>query len=66
VPHIQTKNRILFKARRVFGSESVALEWMHEAKQRFDGRTPMQMLETEAGARAVEEMLLQLEHGMFA
>jgi putative toxin-antitoxin system antitoxin component (TIGR02293 family) len=58
--------RILSQAQLVFGDDSLALEWMREAKRRFDGRTPMQMMETEAGGRLVEEMLFQLEHGMFA
>ncbi|MBV8829535.1 MAG: DUF2384 domain-containing protein, partial [Acidobacteriaceae bacterium] len=32
----------------------------------FEGETPMHMLETEAGARLVEEMLIQIDEGMFA
>lgn len=40
--------------------------WMRKAKKRFEGETPMQMLQTEAGARLVEQMLLQLDEGMFA
>jgi uncharacterized protein (DUF2384 family) len=39
---------------------------MRETKQRFDGRTPFEMLQTETGGRLVEEMLTQVDEGMFA
>lgn len=58
--------RVLAHAERVFGNRAKALSWMRQAKQRFQGETPMQMLRTEAGARLVEEMLIQIDEGMFA
>jgi len=39
---------------------------MRQPKARFQGRTPLQMMVTEAGGRLVEEMLLQIDEGMFA
>ena len=39
---------------------------MRQPKVRFEGRTPLQMMVTEAGGRLVEEMLLQIDDGMFA
>jgi hypothetical protein len=39
---------------------------MRKTKKRFNGETPMEMLQTEAGARLVEQMLIQLDEGMFA
>jgi putative toxin-antitoxin system antitoxin component (TIGR02293 family) len=50
----------------VFGDKGRALHWLNEPKRRFDGRTPIQMLRTELGGRMVEEMLGQIEYGMFA
>ncbi len=58
--------RVLAYAERVFGSREKALSWMRQAKKRFEGETPMQMLQTEAGARLVEQMLTQVDEGMFA
>jgi putative toxin-antitoxin system antitoxin component (TIGR02293 family) len=58
--------RVLAYAERVFGDRAKALSWMRQAKGRFAGETPMQMLRTEAGARLVEQMLIQIDEGMFA
>jgi putative toxin-antitoxin system antitoxin component (TIGR02293 family) len=58
--------RVMALAERVFANRDKALAWMRKAKKRFEGETPMQMLETEAGARLVEQMLIQLDEGMFA
>ncbi len=58
--------RIYDHALRVFDNKEKVLYWLSEAKKRFDGRTPLQMLRTELGGRMVEEMLGQIEYGMFA
>ena len=52
--------------RPLLGDDKVALDWLRARRQRFDGRTPMQMLCTETGGRLVEQMLLQIDEGMFA
>lgn len=58
--------RILVLAERVFVEREKALSWMRQPKKRFHGDTPMTMLETETGARLVEQMLIQVDDGMFA
>ncbi len=58
--------RLLAQAEEVMGSPAAALGWMRAPKQRFDGRTPFQIIGTEPGGRLVEEMLTQINHGMFA
>jgi putative toxin-antitoxin system antitoxin component (TIGR02293 family) len=58
--------RVLALAERVFANRDKALAWMRKPKKRFEGETPMKMLQTEAGARLVEQMLIQLDEGMFA
>lgn len=58
--------RVLSLAERVFGDRPKAFSWMRKAKKRFQGATPMEMLQTEAGARLVEQMLIQVDEGMFA
>ena len=58
--------RITSLAEEVFGDDLKAGRWLRKLKQRFDGRTPLEVSRTEAGARLVEEMLLQLDYGIFA
>jgi putative toxin-antitoxin system antitoxin component (TIGR02293 family) len=58
--------RMTSLAEEVFGDEEKAGRWLRKPKNRFEGRTPLEMLRTEAGARLVEEMLLQLDYGFAA
>jgi putative toxin-antitoxin system antitoxin component (TIGR02293 family) len=58
--------RVLTLAEHVFANRDKAFSWMRQAKKRFNGETPMEMLQTEAGARLVEQMLIQVDEGMFA
>ena len=58
--------RITSLAEEVFGDDAKAGRWLRQIKERFDGRTPLEVSRTEAGARLVEEMLLQLDYGIFA
>ncbi len=57
--------RIYDQTLKVFGEKEKALRWLNKPKRRFAERTPIQMLRTESGGRMVEEMLGQIEHGMF-
>jgi putative toxin-antitoxin system antitoxin component (TIGR02293 family) len=57
--------RVTSHAEKVFGDPEKAWRWLRKPKIRFDGKTPMDMLATEAGARLVDEMIYQLEYGMF-
>jgi putative toxin-antitoxin system antitoxin component (TIGR02293 family) len=56
--------RIAALAEEVFGDRTRAWAWLRRAKQRFGGRTPIEMIATETGARLVEEMLWQIDDGM--
>ena len=58
--------RILARAQATLGDADRALAWVRQPKLRFEGRTPIQMMATEAGGRLVEEMLVQIDEGMFA
>ena len=46
------------------GREDAAREWLATPKRILGGDTPMAHLDTEAGARLVEQMLLVIEHTM--
>ena len=58
--------RIFDHTVKVFDELDRARAWLNKPKKRFQGRTPLEMLRTEVGGRMVEEMLGQIEHGMFA
>jgi putative toxin-antitoxin system antitoxin component (TIGR02293 family) len=48
----------------VFGDAAKAHRWLRKPKSSLGGETPLTYLATEAGARAVEEMLNQIDHGI--
>jgi len=58
--------RIYDHAVSVLGAREKALHWLNRSLRRFAGRTPLEMLRTEFGARMVDEMLGQMDYGMFA
>ncbi len=58
--------RISSLAEEVFGNDEKAARWLRKSKARFDGRAPFELIATEAGARFVEEMPLQLDYGITA
>ncbi len=58
--------RILARAESTFGDSESALDWVRQPKERFAGKSPIQMMSTETGGRLVEQMLLQIDEGMFA
>jgi putative toxin-antitoxin system antitoxin component (TIGR02293 family) len=58
--------RIISQAEEVFGDDTKAARWLRKPKARFDDNSPLEMARSEAGARIVEEMLLQLDYGFAA
>lgn len=58
--------RLTAMAEHVFGESERAWRWLRKPKKQFDGRTPIEMLTTEAGARLVEELIAQIDDGMAA
>lgn len=58
--------RIASQAARVFGNADKANRWLRKPKRQLSGETPLAFLGSEAGARAVEHMLLRIEHGILA
>jgi len=58
--------RLFAHAQQVFSSNPIyAGEWLRAPKFALGGRAPMRALMTESGARAVEEILIRIDHGMF-
>jgi putative toxin-antitoxin system antitoxin component (TIGR02293 family) len=58
--------RLVALTEKVFGDAQDGMHWLRSPKKRFQGRTPMAMMETEAGSRLVEEALYQIDEGMAA
>jgi putative toxin-antitoxin system antitoxin component (TIGR02293 family) len=57
--------RVLSLAESVYGSRERALAWLRNAHARLDGRAPLSLLKTDTGSRIVEELLVQIDEGMF-
>ena len=57
--------RLFSHAESVYGSRERALGWLRHSRTRFGKRTALNLLKTDVGSRIVEEMLVQIDHGMF-
>jgi len=58
--------RLSALAEQVFGEPERAWRWLRASQRQFDGRSPLQFMSTEAGARLVEELLHRIDEGMAA
>ena len=58
--------RIVALSAHVFGEPDRSWRWLRDAKRQFHGRSPLQLVATEAGARLVEELLYRIDEGMAA
>jgi putative toxin-antitoxin system antitoxin component (TIGR02293 family) len=57
--------RVLSITEDVYGSRERAIEWLRRPNARLAKRTPLELLKTGAGARMVEDLLIQIDEGMF-
>jgi putative toxin-antitoxin system antitoxin component (TIGR02293 family) len=57
--------RVLSSAESVYGSRERALGWLRRPHARLEGRAPLALLKTDTGSRIVEELLTQIDEGMF-
>jgi putative toxin-antitoxin system antitoxin component (TIGR02293 family) len=58
--------RLIAKAEEIFGAPEKAHRWLRRPTAPLNGEAPLNMLDTEAGARAVEELLIKIDHGIAA
>jgi putative toxin-antitoxin system antitoxin component (TIGR02293 family) len=56
--------RLMALAEAVWEDREDARSFMNEEHPRFEGRTPIEMADTELGARRVEDLLMKLEYGL--
>jgi len=57
---------ILDTVTTMFGSRQEAMAWLRRPKRQFDGASPIDMMMTNAGAHAVDELLMRARFGMLA
>jgi putative toxin-antitoxin system antitoxin component (TIGR02293 family) len=57
--------RVLSLAESVYESRERALAWLRKPHALLDGRTPLSLLKTDTGSRIVEELLIQIDEGIF-
>lgn len=57
---------IAARAAEVLGSEEKASRWLHSPNRALDGRRPLDIVDTDLGAREVEAVLGRIEHGVYS
>lgn len=58
--------RVVALGDEVFADSSVTSQWLQRANRALNGIAPIDLLDTDAGAREVEAVLLRLEHGVYS
>ena len=57
--------RILSSAESVYGNRERALAWLRKSHPRLEGRSPLSLVKTDTGSRIVEELLIQIDEGIY-
>ncbi len=57
---------IVSRAGEVFGNHEKGLKWLHKPMKALEGKSPLDVLDNEPGARVVEDLLGRLDEGYFA
>ncbi len=58
--------RMTVRASEVFDDDEAALDWLRTPNASLDGHRPLDLLDTEIGARLVADTLGRIEHGVFS
>lgn len=58
--------RVISQAEEIFGNREKAMLWLRTPDERLANRKPLSMLRTESGGRLVEEMLWQIDEGVYS
>jgi len=56
--------RIAAHAARLLGTDDQAAAWLRRPNRSLGGESPLEVLDTDSGAREVEDALGRLEHGL--
>ena len=57
--------RVSSEADRVFGDPAKSSRWLRKPNAALAGNRPLDLLKSETGSRAIDELLGQIDHGMF-
>ncbi len=63
VDHLIRALRVFARAEEVIGSEEEAGRWMYEPNRALQGKSPFDLLHSDAGIRKVEQILGRMELG---
>jgi putative toxin-antitoxin system antitoxin component (TIGR02293 family) len=58
--------RVFVRAEEALGAAEKAARWMRKENRALGGRRPMDLLESDVGARMVERVLGRIEHGVYS
>ena len=58
--------RIVALAQDVFENKDEALEWLRSPQHGLGGAVPFEILQTDAGTREVEELLVRIDYGVIS
>ena len=58
--------RVAGQAVAVFGAEDKAATWLRRPNRALNGELPIRLLDTDVGARQVEDILGRIEHGIIS
>jgi putative toxin-antitoxin system antitoxin component (TIGR02293 family) len=60
----KAKSRIVARAERAFGDSTKARAWLERKTRALGGHAPRTLLDSEAGRKAVGDLLGRIEHGI--
>jgi putative toxin-antitoxin system antitoxin component (TIGR02293 family) len=58
--------RVHARTEETLGDQKTAKRWLRKRNRALNGKTPVELLTSEAGARAVEKVLGRIEYGIFS
>lgn len=58
--------RIIARAEEALGERDKAQRWLRKANRALAGKRPLDLLDSDAGARMVERVLGRIEHGIYS
>lgn len=65
IQHAERIAKVVQLSDQVFANHEKSKKWLHKPLNTLNGKTPIDMLDSEEGARIVEELLGQLDEGYF-
>ncbi len=58
--------RVGARAMQVFGEDEKAAAWLHRPNKALGNKTPLDLLQTDLGAKRVEDVLGRIDHGVLS